>query len=93
MMKRKTAPIDELDSAIAGMMKDPNRGLGSVVRVNVSESLGVIFLGVISLALLGALMRTQSKYQAVLQQQAGAHKAPGNLLNPPEPLDPPDPLS
>jgi hypothetical protein len=89
-MKSKSAPIDEMDSAIADMMKDPNRGMGSVIRVNVSESLGVIFLGVISLALLGALMRTQSKYQAMLQKQAGVHKVSNNPLYPPEP---PDPLS
>ena len=76
-MKGKSGTVDEMDSAIAEMVNDPRRGVGSVVRVNVSESVGIVFLGVIALALLGALMRSQSKYQALVMEQAGAHAFQG----------------
>jgi hypothetical protein len=76
MMKSKPATLDEMDSAIADMVNDPKRSVGSVVRVNVSESVGVIFLGVIALVLLGALLRSQSKYQALVAVQASPHATP-----------------
>jgi hypothetical protein len=57
------------------MVNDPKRSVGSVVRVNVSESVGVIFLGVIALVLLGALLRSQARVQALVKEQAGVRAA------------------